>query len=49
MFIVDPHEKELWEKIKPYLDGCTLRKDAPPEIIAADKELKKIAWEEPIQ
>ena len=30
-----PEEKELWAIIKPLLDGCKLRQDAPPEIVAA--------------
>ena len=38
-------EKELWEIVKPYLDGCKLRPDAPPEVIAADKELIELAWD----
>lgn len=46
MYIVDAHEKELWEKVKPYLGNEGLRKDAPPEVVAADKELKKLAWED---
>ena len=30
---------------KPYLDGCHLREDAPIEVVEADKELHKIAWD----
>lgn len=45
MEIRNPREKELWEKVKPYLEGCHLRKDAPQEIIEADKELHKMAWD----
>ena len=45
MEIRDPREKELWEKVKPYLDGCRLREDAPIEVVEADKELHKIAWD----
>lgn len=45
MEIRDPREKELWEKVKPYLDGCHLREDAPIEVVEADKELHKTAWD----
>ena len=45
MEIRDPRERELWEKVKPYLDGCRLREDAPIEVVEADKELHKIAWD----
>lgn len=45
MEIVDPREKELWEKVEPYLDGVHLREDAPEEVREADKELTKIAWD----
>ncbi len=38
-------EKELWEMVKPYLNGCELRSDAPPEVIAAREELHKISWD----
>ncbi len=38
-------QKELWAIIEPYLDGCKLRPDAPPEVIAADKELHAICWD----
>lgn len=38
-------EKELWEIVKPYLlPDLKLRPDAPPEVIAADKELYEISW-----
>ena len=43
MEICDPRERELWEKVKPYLDGCHLREDAPIEVVEADKELLSIA------
>ena len=46
MIILDPHEKELWEKVKPYLNGCTLREDAPPDVVEADAELKRMAWKD---
>lgn len=46
MYITDPHERELWESIKPYLEGGELKKDAPKEIIEASDELKRIAWEQ---
>ena len=45
MEIRDPREKELWETVKPYLDGCQLIDDAPIEVVEADKELHKIAWD----
>lgn len=45
MEIRDLREKELWKKVKPYLDGCHLREDAPIEVVEADKELHKIAWD----
>ena len=45
MEIYDSHDRALWEKVKPYLDGCHLRADAPMEIIEADKELHEIAWD----
>jgi len=38
-------EKELWEKAKPYLDGCHLKDDAPREIIEAVKRLHEISWD----
>lgn len=45
MEIRDPYEKKLWEKVKPYLEGCHLREDAPQDVIEADKELHRIAWD----
>ena len=46
----DPYEKELWEKVKPWLDGCHLREDAPADVVAADKELYRISWDlDPMQ
>lgn len=45
MEIRDLREKELWKKVKPYLDGCHLREDAPIEVVEVDKELHKIAWD----
>ena len=45
MYTYDPRELSLWEKIKPYLEGCKLKENAPKEIVEASKELKKIAWE----
>lgn len=41
----DLRERELWEKVKPYLNGCHLRKDSPQEVIEADAELHRIAWD----
>ena len=38
-------EKELWDIVEPYLDGCKLRPDAPPEVVAADEELTRLAWD----
>ena len=38
-------ERKLWDMVEPYLDGCKLRPDAPPEVVAADKELYEWAWE----
>lgn len=32
----------LWDMIKPWLDGCTLRKDAPKEIVEAYKEYDRL-------
>lgn len=49
MYIVDPHEKKLWDKVKPYLDKNGLRKDAPPEVVSANNELERLAWENPDQ
>lgn len=46
MYIVDTHERKLWEKVKPYLEGCKLKKDAPADVIKAREELKKLAWEQ---
>ncbi len=46
MYIVDENERKLWESVKPYLEGCKLKEDAPKEIIEASEELKKIAWEQ---
>ena len=43
MCIVDPREQELWDKVEPWLDGCHLRKDAPQDVIEADKELMRLA------
>lgn len=43
---MDQQERELWETVKPYLDGCELKKDAPEEIKAAHEELRRIAWEQ---
>lgn len=45
MDIRDPYEKELWEKVKPYLEGCHLREDTPPEIVEANRELHRLAWD----
>lgn len=46
MYIVDEHERELWEKIKPYIEGDGLKKDAPSDVIDAREELRKIAWKQ---
>lgn len=45
MCIVDPYEKKLWEKVEPWLEGCHLREDAPQDVIEADKELMRLAWD----
>ncbi len=41
-----PKEKELWDKVEPYvilsLEGSRLRDDAPKEAIDAMKELHEI-------
>lgn len=36
------YENMLWDIIEPYLDGCTLRPDAPTEAVEAAKKLKEI-------
>ena len=45
MCIYDPSEKALWEKIEPWLEHGELREDTPTDVIEADKELKRIAWD----
>lgn len=45
MNIFDSREKELWEKVKPYLVGNHLKDDAPEDVIKAEEELHKLAWE----
>lgn len=43
-------EKELWDIVKPYVIGIgKLKEDAPPEVIEAAEELRKINWESPEQ
>lgn len=43
--IFDSREKELWEKVKPYLVGDHLKDDAPEDVTKAEEELHKLAWE----
>ena len=45
MCFVDPYEKSLWEEVKPWLDGCQLREDAPQDVVEGDKELMRLAWD----
>lgn len=46
MYIIDSHERELWEKVKPYIEGSELKKDAPDDVVKAREELRKLAWEQ---
>lgn len=36
----------LWAMIKPWLNGCTLRKDAPKEITEAEEEYNRLFEEQ---
>ena len=42
-------EKELWERVEPYLEHGKLRKDAPDEIVKAWDRLYEISWMNPQQ
>lgn len=42
-------EKELWERVEPYLEHGKLRDDAPDEVKAAWDRLYEIAWVNPQQ
>ena len=39
-------EKELWEKVEPYImAGGRLREDAPDDVVKAAKRLHEISWD----
>lgn len=49
MGMATAEERELWTIIKPYVVNCKLVDNAPPEVVAAADELKRLAWIYPAQ
>ena len=39
-------EQKLWNLVEPYMHGDALRSDAPPEVVRANEELTRLAWED---
>lgn len=49
MGMATAEERALWAIIKPYVVNCKLVDNAPPEVVAAENELKRLAWICPAQ
>lgn len=45
LFILSDEEQRLWAIVEPYMVHCKLVDDAPPEVVATNDELTRMAWD----